>query len=1492
MSAMEHLFTNIFDRKRWIEDQFKHQVDSYGQSLAFNLLAEGHRPPPCLLTSGFDEPKEFNREQILSKILDPFPHVTAPACLFNANSFFTKTCASNKYSEVQANDELVAADVPQVSEHNSEMILQPEVTENSSKLSQPTKSRMSTIKHKEPYIPPFKKAKTLSPVVQNAHEFTGRVTRSMSTCSSHDYVKDKGRAIRSRSTNQKYHSVGQTSKLAEPQKGVSSVPSANIDNDAHNTSVENGLYLDSAFAAPNSSEITNSLTSRLSAITLLSKSEQLIDGIEGPRPNVNSLSTSEAENYEMTVCHHSLPSTQLHEDIFCPLSTIRRVEALSTIRRVEEADRDPTESESLVMPKVVDSECDSHLGLTGLSSSNETTDLGTFISNGTCHLNKRSIAASVKESQTDLESFPTKLNSALNDGMVPEGSKSANNNSKLWETEKEGVPDTAKTIHQSREIDVVSNEMPEKGAQLPGQKSVCIIHPASSSEDCSTFENVLSNSLLERTCILNSLDTSGHTSAFSCLTRKNSFRILCAEGVECCVKTKDGPIDVAVAKQSEDRYPVGTVHVPLNRIEECDSSENLVPESDRANRASDVDKDVRSDIIGNQVRGCRPLIPVGDASALLPATSPCRENAETICGSRKRTDIEHCDRPVLYSTEENKVLVGAEEIEISTKEISQKIAGKRDCNEMGTVKERITPDAEKKYESVPKARYFLRSSANNDKHYATLKSNRIDDSSSLEQNTCDITWPKRKKMKTRSNNVLATSPRSKVKKQKHIYCICRTSLNGTSESCIDFQPCMPSCELGDRLFDAASGQFEEQHQNKKCRVEGDHDLSGKCCVQTPLSIKHTNRRLNLDDNSSAIAQSTILDAEQNYVPQSRQDGLDRFDHRSPINSGGLEESVDIGQMHIGEASSCTYDSACLTHQYDICEVGLQETMPEFEGFSINVSPTMEGDVTFSGSEIPSLSKERASLLEQLHISGNILEQLNLSDSLRIDGIVSDQFRTIKDDKTTDPCCNLRSAFDGFSLRSHPYNYSSSDARYAQEARKPPLTPPVGKLHQRNILRKSVASSEEQGSNPELVCFRIDENSTTTAEEPASEQVFGSKEVQTSTKRTALADVTSMYQNMPTSVSLCRKYLERASLDSSSIAPLVDINYTENERLPLTRSVVENSASSICSWVSNPDRSGKANEKNRGNTVSEKQGKPDNIVSNVSSFIPLVREKQQKAAPEMGKRDIKIKALEAAEAAKRLEEKRQYEREMKKAAAKLERIRSEQENMRQLELKKKQEDELKKKKEAAIEARKRQREMEKNEKERKRRCTEEARKQQRIVERLRVEKGNKELQDKNANGKKRKGKELAIKAKKPHLVKGREVPTYRNTSEAEPSISKVVCGDSLKVNTSRELHGDCLETYDSNKVVNNSYESQTTIQDRMSVTTQSQGLQSYDITPYKDSDDEDGDEDYRRNMKHVPPWARKQSLNQILLSNRHLDPAEIFARKNSFDLNEVLHQRHR
>ncbi|RWW74699.1 hypothetical protein BHE74_00017343 [Ensete ventricosum] len=53
-TTLEHFFMQVFDRKAWIEGQLREQFESYGQSLAYNLLADGRRPPPWLWDAGSD----------------------------------------------------------------------------------------------------------------------------------------------------------------------------------------------------------------------------------------------------------------------------------------------------------------------------------------------------------------------------------------------------------------------------------------------------------------------------------------------------------------------------------------------------------------------------------------------------------------------------------------------------------------------------------------------------------------------------------------------------------------------------------------------------------------------------------------------------------------------------------------------------------------------------------------------------------------------------------------------------------------------------------------------------------------------------------------------------------------------------------------------------------------------------------------------------------------------------------------------------------------------------------------------------------------------------------------------------------------------------------------------------------------------------------------------------------------------------------------------
>lgn len=51
MGTMENLFVQIFERKKWIVDQVKHQTLLFDQQLASKCLLNGIAPPPWLLSS-------------------------------------------------------------------------------------------------------------------------------------------------------------------------------------------------------------------------------------------------------------------------------------------------------------------------------------------------------------------------------------------------------------------------------------------------------------------------------------------------------------------------------------------------------------------------------------------------------------------------------------------------------------------------------------------------------------------------------------------------------------------------------------------------------------------------------------------------------------------------------------------------------------------------------------------------------------------------------------------------------------------------------------------------------------------------------------------------------------------------------------------------------------------------------------------------------------------------------------------------------------------------------------------------------------------------------------------------------------------------------------------------------------------------------------------------------------------------------------------------
>ncbi|GLT31032.1 hypothetical protein SLA2020_057990 [Shorea laevis] len=458
--------------------------------------------------------------------------------------------------------------------------------------------------------------------------------------------------------------------------------------------------------------------------------------------------------------------------------------------------------------------------------------------------------------------------------------------------------------------------------------------------------------------------------------------------------------------------------------------------------------------------------------------------------------------------------------------------------------------------------------------------------------------------------------------------------------------------------------------------------------------------------------------------------------------------------------------------------------------------------------------------------------------------------------------------------------------------KKPYTSPVGKLWDR--ITSYSGSSEKRGSTiPELPCI-TEENENIDEAADAFDEGNGSEAVTCSKKRKPLTEIKED-PNVPSLISEAELFSSRNSLESvsndysvnctkNSVRQKAAIRKTskrrdtdrlnENQSIPGGENGTKRASESVCNRFNKSKLSGKESLRKGGPSFLEKESRINNIVTNMSSSVAVLQQKQA-AAVVKGKGDVKVKALEAAEAAKRLAEKKENERKMKKEALKLERARLEEENLRQLDLQRKKKEEERKKKEAEMAARKRQREEEeKLEKERKRKRIEETRKLQREAEeKLRVKKDEKEKiqeQDERVNemnipnGQTVKNEKMEKETREERM--GKKSETKYRTTEVSTNDSGMI--SSILEGYNSEVIREVEEGKGNNNLIAN------TIQEV-----------SYDISPCKGSDDED--EEDVQNKKFIPSWASKNHLASIVTSQKNLGAEVVFPPDSFCSIDEVL-----
>ncbi|XP_030511717.2 uncharacterized protein LOC115726125 [Rhodamnia argentea] len=641
-------------------------------------------------------------------------------------------------------------------------------------------------------------------------------------------------------------------------------------------------------------------------------------------------------------------------------------------------------------------------------------------------------------------------------------------------------------------------------------------------------------------------------------------------------------------------------------------------------------------------------------------------------------------------------------------------------------------------------------------------------------------------------------------------------------------------------------------------VEGQHENTGAHLVHENHGQTHSNISGLSDIGSVARIEGTI-DKEGQCVTE------DTFNQTDEEHLACSERPEKNREAHNQGKYECPYHSpGCQSME----QVGKDQIMPVFEGFFM---PT-DDETSFSDDgfrfEMPDVLDgitEHASAQKLLSKSASVRTPLShfstaykLHKAPNLYKSVPNGLLEYMDSGSTFSLneCNGVNSFLNKEVEQAPYGRSHSDClplSYAESAgyQKKTYTSPVGKLWD-IIASKSGSSKEKRSLNPELPCISEENENVDEVADTSQEGI--DLDVRTSAaNRKPLDDITED-PNCPASVSDTENEMTRCSLDSIRTEISFAGTHRKDKPKPGKRESSKrhrakdsttmpkglNRAKWPAEVPNNRFSKPKASLRKGGPGISEMDSKRDNIVSHMTSFLPLVPQKQT-VAPFTGKRDIKVRSLEAAEATKRQAEKKEIERKTKKEALKLERARVQKENMRQLELQRRRKEEEHKKKLADIAMKKRQREEEeRREKERKRKRVEGARR-------------NQENQDMPIKNEQQGPKYHAAEKGTFETEKRVAFPEKILESEAEldqglgsnPCTTERICVDGTNKATSILQRA-------------------TVIEDSVSDGNQEQ---SYEISPYKCSDDEDENEDEEEddtpNDKFVPSWASKSRIARAI-----------------------------
>lgn len=353
-------------------------------------------------------------------------------------------------------------------------------------------------------------------------------------------------------------------------------------------------------------------------------------------------------------------------------------------------------------------------------------------------------------------------------------------------------------------------------------------------------------------------------------------------------------------------------------------------------------------------------------------------------------------------------------------------------------------------------------------------------------------------------------------------------------------------------------------------------------------------------------------------------------------------------------------------------IDVDQAMPLLEGFIID-GPSNNDQLDFAADEIdfdkldlPRTTIERASILAEIcrsasldktlshfsssfefqgtqnvlqSVSNSHLEHLDLGSTYSASSYVGKQRQS--GGSSGD---DYMDAVEGMPYSDYPV-YSGS--KYCWSSRNQ-YTSPVGKLWER-LSSHTGSSGERLSSNPELTCFRIEEDPSTSEENKTVDENADDVQEETDSsladycaKKQPLEDLTNLCLDPPMSVSARKEtlradgvsfvsaklsvagthdkflpnhkneFLNRREIREKQTSFIGDTDVRRKQTSSISTNGIRKAKDSINNSISRQRLSNKTSLKRQDQKLSFKDPRRNNILSNVSSFIPLIQKKQEAA----------------------------------------------------------------------------------------------------------------------------------------------------------------------------------------------------------------------------------------------------------------------------------------